>query len=91
MYCVRIVTQCLENVMTGVLTDNMELETNMEQQRLEDLLGQEAVKMGQTILLIQVRQSAGSVFSSLLHDLLQVPSADGSGQTQVKTIEVDHQ
>ena len=34
MYCVRIVTQCLENVMTGVLTDNMELETNMEQQRL---------------------------------------------------------
>ena len=51
--------------MTGVLTDNMELETNMEQQRLEDLLGQEAVKMGQTILLIQVRQSAGSVFSSI--------------------------
>ena len=65
MYCGRIVTQCLENVMTGVLTDNMELETNMEQQRLEDLLGQEAVKMGQTILLIQVRQSAGSMFSSL--------------------------
>ena len=40
--------------MTGVLTDNMELEANIEQQRLEDLLGQEAVKMGQTILLIQV-------------------------------------
>ena len=43
--------------MTGVLTDNMELEANIEQQRLEDLLGQEAVKMGQTILLIQVRLS----------------------------------
>ena len=60
--------------MTGVLTDNhMEMEGNIEQQRLEDLLGQEAVKMGQTILLIQV------------------PSAEGSGHTQVKTIEVDHQ
>ena len=40
----------------SILTDNtMEgLEAN---QRLEDLLGQEAVKMGQTILLIQVRLS----------------------------------
>ena len=31
------------------------LEGNIGHQRLEDLLGQEAVKMGQTILLIQVR------------------------------------
>ena len=80
--------------MTGVLTDNMELEANIEQQRLEDLLGQEAVKMGQTILLIQVgdrdRVRVCSVNNvPMFHS--QVPTAEGSGQTEVKTIEVDHQ
>ena len=76
----------------SILTDNtMEgLEAN---QRLEDLLGQEAVKMGQTILLIQVRLSLITLIVNLNRNLplvfSQVPSAEG--QTQVKTIEVAHQ
>ena len=46
-----------EPTLESILADNtMEgLEGNIGHQRLEDLLGQEAVKMGQTILLIQVR------------------------------------
>ena len=39
------------------------LEGNIGHQRLEDLLGQEAVKMGQTILLIQVRLAG--IFSAV--------------------------
>ena len=40
----------------SILADNtMEGLEAVGHQRLEDLLGQEAVKMGQTILLIQVR------------------------------------
>ena len=48
-----------EPTLESILADNtMEgLEGNIGHQRLEDLLGQEAVKMGQTILLIQVRLS----------------------------------
>lgn len=40
--------------MGGILGDQMEMEGGMEQQRLVDLLGQDGVSLGQTIVLIQV-------------------------------------
>ena len=62
----------------SILADNtMEGLEAVGHQRLEDLLGQEAVKMGQTILLIQVRLSLRDIEISQSSPSLSGPVSRG--------------